>query len=47
MAVFQFDYNDQLEEMIKNLDRFDEIAPKLIEASVPILKKCNCRMPKT
>lgn len=39
MAVFQFDYNDQLEEMIKNLDRFDEIAPKLIEASVPILKK--------
>lgn len=39
MAVFQFDYENQLEDMIRNLDNFDEIAPKIIEASIPILKK--------
>ena len=38
MANFQFDF-DELEKQILGLDNFDEIAPKIIEASIPELKK--------
>ena len=38
MANFQFDF-DELEKQILGLDNFDEIAPKIIEASIPVLKK--------
>ena len=38
MANFQFDF-DELEKQILSLDNFDEIAPKIIEASIPTLKK--------
>lgn len=37
MARFQFDF-DELEKQILGLDNFDEIAPKIIEASIPTLK---------
>lgn len=38
MAQFQFDF-DELEKQILSLDNFDEVAPKIIEASIPTLKK--------
>ena len=38
MGMFQFDF-DELEKQMLSLDNFDEIAPKIIDASIPTLKK--------
>jgi len=39
MANFQFDFEEQFEKQIAKLDNFDEIAPRIINASIPVLKK--------
>jgi len=36
MATFEFDY-DKFESQFADLDNFDEIAPKILEQTVPIL----------
>lgn len=39
MGMFQFDFEDELAKQMTQLDNFDEIAEKVINASVPTLKK--------
>jgi len=39
MASFEFNYEEAFAEQIASLGNFDELAPKIIEESIPILTK--------